>query len=138
MGMARRSLIGLMGLLATLSPPRRAVAQTQAQIQRSREDQSTQIAYLIDFIRHSPCTFIRNGSDYDGAAAADHIQQKYDYLSGRINSVEDFITYAATKSSFSGRPYLVRCADGQEQPAADWLRTELKAYISRSGTAAGN
>ncbi len=137
MGLARRSIIGLIGLSAALPLVGQAEAQTQAQLQSSRADQSKQIAYLIDFIRHSPCTFIRNGSDYDGAAAADHIQQKYDYLGGRINSVEDFITYAATKSSFSGRPYLVRCADGQEQPAADWLRTELKAYISRSGKVSG-
>jgi hypothetical protein len=33
-----------------------------------------EIAYLLDAIRQSPCTFNRNGSDYDGAAAADHIE----------------------------------------------------------------
>src|SRR3954452_18821719 len=32
-----------------------------------------EIAYLLKYIRESPCTFIRNGSEYDGAAAADHV-----------------------------------------------------------------
>ena len=50
-----------------------------------------QIAYLLDFIRASPCTFIRNGAVYRGPAAADHIAQKYNYYKDEIHSAEDFI-----------------------------------------------
>src|SRR3569833_2007263 len=50
-----------------------------------------EIAHLIDFVRHSSCTFIRNGTDYDGGEAADHVQAKYDYYKDEIKTVEDFI-----------------------------------------------
>jgi hypothetical protein len=93
-----------------------------------------EIAHLIDFVRHSSCTFIRNGTDYAGPAAADHVQSKYDYYKADIKTVEDFIERAASKSMLSGKPYEVRCADGKIIPAADWIRTEDAAY--RAGTTA--
>jgi hypothetical protein len=90
-----------------------------------------EIAYLIDFVRHSPCTFIRNGTEYSGAQAAEHVQAKYDYYKDDIKTVEDFIERAASKSVLSGKPYEVRC-DGKTEPAADWIRAEDSAY--RAGT----
>ena len=94
-----------------------------------------QIGHLIDFIRESPCAFIRNGTEYDGAAAADHVRQKYEYYRDRdrIRSVDDFIDLAATKSAFSGKPYLIRCPGQPVAPAADWLRAELQAYRAKTG-----
>jgi hypothetical protein len=90
-----------------------------------------EIAHLIDFVRHSPCTFIRNGSDYAGGEAADHIQAKYDHFKGEIHTVEDFIDRAASKSLLSGKPYEVRC-DGKTISAADWIRTEDAAYRAKN------
>ena len=87
-----------------------------------------EIAYLLSFIRKSSCTFIRNGSEYDGPAAADHVQQKYDYYKGDIRTAEDFIDRAATKSLLSGDPYKVRCGSGSPVLAADWLRSVLQSY----------
>ena len=94
-----------------------------------------QIEHLIDFIRQSPCAFIRNGKDYDGAAAADHVQQKYEYYRDRrrIRTVDDFIDLAATKSALSGKPYQIRCPGQPVAPAADWLRAELQAYRAKTG-----
>jgi hypothetical protein len=89
-----------------------------------------EIAYLIDFVRHSPCTFIRNGSEYSGGAAADHIQEKYDYFKSKISTVEDFIERAASKSLLSGKPYEVRC-EGKTMPAADWIRAEDADYRAK-------
>jgi len=89
---------------------------------------SDEIAHLIDFVRHSSCTFIRNGSEYNGAQAADHVKAKYDYYKLLIKTVEDFIERAASKSILSGKPYEVRCADGKTVPAADWIRAEDAAY----------
>jgi hypothetical protein len=86
-----------------------------------------EIAYLIDFIRHSSCTFIRNGSEYTGNEAADHVQAKYDYYKDQIETVDDFIDRAATKSELSGKPYTVRC-EGKTMPAADWIRAEDAAH----------
>lgn len=94
-----------------------------------------EIESLIDFIRESPCIFIRNGTEYDGARAADHVQQKYEYYRdrNRIRSVEDFIDLAATKSALSGRPYQIRCPGQAAAPAADWLRAELPRIRAKTG-----
>lgn len=94
-----------------------------------------QIDHLIDFIQESPCVFIRNGTEYDGKAAADHVRQKYEYYRdrNRIRSVEDFINLAATKSALSGKPYQIRCPGQQVAPAADWLRGELQGLRAKTG-----
>ena len=86
-----------------------------------------EIAHLIDFVRHSSCTFIRNGTEYNGGEAADHVQAKYDYYKDEIKTVEDFIERAASKSVLSGKPYEVRCGD-KTMPAADWIRAEDSTY----------
>ena len=86
-----------------------------------------EIAHLLDFIRSSSCTFIRNEEEHSGKAAADHIEDKYDYYRDEIKTVEDFIERAASRSSMSGKPYQVRC-DGKTMPAADWLRGEHANY----------
>jgi hypothetical protein len=103
------------------------LAGGSARAQESPADTTTQIAELIRHIRASPCTFIRNGSDYDGAAAADHIQDKFEYYRDRIHSVEDFIDLAATKSALTGQPYQVACPGKPTIPSAQWLQGELDA-----------
>jgi hypothetical protein len=92
------------------------------------DSSAAEIAYLLRFIRESPCTFIRNGSDYDGAAAADHIEAKYEHFKDEIRTAEDFIDRAATKSLLSGAPYQVRCGSGARVAAAEWLRDTLHSY----------
>jgi hypothetical protein len=94
-----------------------------------------EIAYLLELIRQSPCIFIRNGSEYDGAAAADHIEAKYAHFRDEIETTEDFIDRAATKSLLSGRPYQVQCASAQKIPAAEWLRRALNSYRQQHGPA---
>lgn len=86
-----------------------------------------EIAHLIGFVRASSCTFIRNGSEYTGGEAADHVQAKYDYYRDEIKTVDDFIEKAASRSVMSGDPYEVRCA-GKTMPAADWIRAEDERY----------
>jgi hypothetical protein len=92
------------------------------------DSSAAEIAYLLRFIRESPCTFIRNGSDYDGAAAADHIEAKYEHFKDEIRTAEDFIDRAATKSELSGAPYQVQCGSGAKVAAAEWLRDTLHSY----------
>ena len=79
------------------------------------------------FVSHSECKFVRNGSEYSGPRARAHLEQKLNHLEGRnmVNSAEDFIDLAATKSSMSGRAYEVRCSGGVE-PASTWLKRELQ------------
>ncbi|MBD9562715.1 DUF5329 domain-containing protein [Pseudomonas sp. PDM09] len=97
-------------------------AQAQTPPQATQEINS-----LLDFVEHSECRFVRNGSEYPGAQARAHLEKKLEYLEERdeINSAEDFIDLAATQSSVSGLAYEVRCPAGV-QPASLWLKTELQ------------
>jgi Family of unknown function (DUF5329) len=86
-----------------------------------------EIDALLSALRSSGCRFRRNGTWYDGAKAASHLQEKRAWLDkrGRIASAEDFIRLAGTESSLSGRSYAVKCPDRQEEPSGGWLRREL-------------
>jgi hypothetical protein len=86
-----------------------------------------EIEGLLDFVEHSECQFVRNGSEYSGPRARAHLEKKLNYLKGKnkVNSAEDFIELAATQSSVSGRAYEVRCSEGVE-PASTWLKRELQ------------
>ncbi|WP_223487092.1 DUF5329 domain-containing protein [Pseudomonas sp. A-RE-19] len=97
-------------------------AQAQTPPQATQEINS-----LLDFVEHSECRFVRNGSEYAGPQARAHLQKKLTYLEDRnkINSAEDFIELAASQSSMSGRAYEVRCPAGV-QPASLWLKIELQ------------
>lgn len=86
----------------------------------------------IDALIHSVETlpgaqFIRNGSAYDGKAAADHLQTKRHYAGSRIKTANDFIERLASKSSMTGQPYQVRFANGKTEDASVFFHDQLKA-----------
>ena len=80
----------------------------------------------------SGCEFNRNGSWYPAAKAKSHLSQKLKYLEdrGMVQTTEQFIEMAASSSSMSGQPYLVRCGNGAPVPSGNWMRSELKALRS--------
>lgn len=92
-----------------------------------------EIAHLLSYLKRSGCQFSRNGSWYTAQEAADHINGKYQYLIRHhmVNKAEDFIKYAATRSSWSGKPYLVKCGNGAPQETGPWFRAELKTFRQR-------
>lgn len=100
-----------------------AIAALPAQAQR-------EITHLLEFVQQSGCQFNRSGTWYTSQDARQHLQRKYDYLEkkGWVNSAEDFIERAASKSSVSGRAYRVQCASEKAVPSAQWLTTELLRY----------
>lgn len=89
-----------------------------------------EVEYLLSAVASSGCEFYRNGEWFDSQKASAHLRDKYHALTalGRSMSAMDFIDEAATKSSVSGRPYLVRCAGGTPVPANLWLREVLERY----------
>jgi hypothetical protein len=89
-----------------------------------------EVAHLLDFLSRSGCDFNRNGSWYGPAKAVDHLNQKYQYLRerGLVESTEDFIARAASKSSMSGKPYQVRCAGAPPVRSGEWMRAELERH----------
>ena len=95
----------------------------------SHADMGAEIEHLLQYIDTSDCSFIRNGKSHDSTDAGAHIRKKYDYVKGRIKTTEDFIRYAATKSSMSGRPYQVIC-NNEKMATAEWLTRELARFRS--------
>ncbi len=93
-----------------------------------------EIGHLIDYIAQSGCRFNRNGDWADTAAARGHVAMKYDYLRtrGMIASAEDFIDKAASRSSLSGKAYLVQCPGAVAVPSGGWLKSELDRYRAGS------
>lgn len=70
--------------------------------------------------------FVRNGKAYSAADAARFLREKLKAQGDGVQTVQDFIERIASRSSTSGRPYLIRHADGREQPAAAFLHEELQ------------
>ena len=94
-----------------------------------------EISYLLTQVGNSSCEFNRNGRWYDGTQAAAHLRDKYGsrFVWGQISSAEEFIAKVATRSSFSGVEYAIRCKGMTTVPSARWFRDQLSAYRQASG-----
>ena len=93
-------------------------------------DTASEVDYLLDYVRKSNVTFIRNGQEYTPTEAVDHLQKKRQHFAKEIKSAEDFVTVAATKSLVSGQPYLIKTKDGSTEKCSLWLLNELKKIRS--------
>ena len=78
--------------------------------------------------------FIRNDKEYDAKAAADHLRMKWQYAGRRITTARHFITLIGTKSSVSGKPYLIRFEDGREMTSEAFLTAELEKLEAKPRT----
>lgn len=88
-----------------------------------------EVNYLLNAIGASGCKFYRNGSWYSSVSAQAHLRDKYHYLAAGnfINTTEEFIEKAATKSSFTGLAYAVKCDGAAEVSSKQWL-SEMLAH----------
>ncbi len=88
-----------------------------------------EITHLFTHLKSSGCEFNRNGTWYSADKAVVHLNQKYEYLLDKnlISTTEDFITRAASESSMSHKPYLVKCGD-KETKSAIWFKEVLSQY----------
>ncbi len=93
-----------------------------------------EIAGLIGSLDGSSCRFQRNGSWHDAAEARAHLQRKYDYLlkKDQVDTAEQFIERAASRSSMSGKSYRIACPGQPEQTAAAWFGSRLAAQRQRT------
>lgn len=117
----RLTLGWVLMLVLLLTPVARAEPPTNVQVE---------VNFLLGYVEGSGCEFYRNGTWHDSKTAQAHLRDKYKYLAARnlIATTEDFIERAATKSSFSGQPYAVRCNGGAAVPSGQWLRAELARF----------
>ena len=105
-------LASFLSLAAGAAPPETAVKE---------------INHLLDHVGESGCEFYRNGSWYGSQKAVAHLRDKYKYLNDRnlVNTTEQFIERAASESSFSGKPYQIRCGGGAAVNSQQWLHEKL-------------
>jgi hypothetical protein len=84
---------------------------------------------LLSRLEASACEFSRNGSWYPASEAKAHLLRKLGYLEdkGLVQTAEQFIERAASSSSVTGEPYLVRCGSDAPVQSGAWLRAQLKA-----------
>lgn len=120
----RRALLGAILLLVAHPATATPVAAEQARIE-----------YLIRSIAAlEGAVFIRNGSSYSAADAADHLRLKLSKAGARVATAADFIVLCGAKSSTSGQPYRIRYADRREVTSEAFLRERLAHYRAADGT----
>jgi hypothetical protein len=107
-------------LLALVVPP--AVADNDRP-----QDEKQKIEALLKHVEGlKDAKFVRNDSEYDAATAARFLRGKWESNGSQIKTAKDFIEKAASVSSTSGKPYLIRFKDGREVKTGDYLAEELK------------
>lgn len=89
--------------------------------------EKAKIESLISHLENlKDATFIRNGSDYDAKSAAKFLRGKWQANDKDIQTATDFIAKAATLSSTTGKPYLIRFKNGTQTKCSDYLTARLK------------
>jgi Family of unknown function (DUF5329) len=88
-----------------------------------------EIDALMTRLEASGCEINRNGTWYPAADARSHLLTKLGYLEerGAVQNAEQFIERAASRSSMSGRAYLIRCGDQPPTETGTWLALQLQA-----------
>ena len=86
-----------------------------------------EIEALLARLESSGCQFHRNGSWHSPSEARSHLLRKLEYIEdrGTVQSTEQFIEIAATKSSWSGKPYRVQCGAEAAMDSQQWLSRHL-------------
>jgi hypothetical protein len=88
--------------------------------------EQAKIEALIGAVEAMPkAVFIRNGSEYAAARAADHLRLKWHNAGRRVRTAEQFIKYCASESSMTGRKYQIRYPDGRTVDSAAFFHEQL-------------
>jgi len=100
----------------------------------SKEITAKEIQHLFDYLKNSDCEFNRNGKWYNTEEAMKHINKKYQYLIKKdlINSAEQFIDRAASESSMSGKPYMIKCGEAEPIKSSVWFKSELTRFREKN------
>jgi hypothetical protein len=82
------------------------VVNAQDNIERKKID------FLIFSVENlKGAKFIRNGSEYEGKEAAEHLRMKLKNAGVKVQTADDFIRLCASKSFISGKPYMMQEID---------------------------
>ncbi|ULH28418.1 YfeK family protein [Leptospira weilii] len=84
---------------------------------------------LMAVLESCECKFIRNGVEHDPKEARAHMEKKLKVVEGRIQTISEFIDHIGSKSSISGKPYLVKFADGKTKESGVWLKEKWEEIL---------
>jgi len=103
------------------------LAALPCQAQAIAPSEKAKIEALISHLENlKDSTFIRNGSDYDAQSAAKFLRKKWNSQQRDIKTAQDFIAKAASVSSTSGKPYMIRLKGAAETPCGPYLTAQLQ------------
>ena len=87
------------------------------------------VDYLIAQVeKANDVKFLRNGDEHTAKEAAEHMRRKYNHFKKEIKTPEDFIEKCAAKSELSGKPYMIKKADGTTEKCEDWMESMLQEH----------
>lgn len=74
----------------------------------------------------SGAKFIRNGQEQTVDEAVAHMRKKWEWKKTEIKTAQDFITIVGSRSSTTGKPYVIRYSNGSEITSEEWFRKRLE------------
>ena len=108
------------------------VGMVVASMGKPTKEASLEIDALLARIEtNDEIVFIRNGSEFSGKDAAAHLRLKLGKSEDRVTTAEDFISICASKSSASGKNYLVRSGSKDPEEAGAYFSRILKEIRSK-------
>lgn len=117
-GLSRRQWVCVLGLL--MADLCKAVQAAPPPAEMARIER-----LLTALAARRDLRMIRNGSEYDCDTAVTFLRRKLSSMGDDVKTAEEFIDRIASRSSTSGKPYLVRLSDGKEITSGEFLRLEL-------------
>jgi len=93
---------------------------------------TVEVNYLINAVSESGCNFVRNDKEHTASEAVDHLHMKAKRGKRYYDTADEFIDRIASKSSWTGKPYMIQCAGKPAVAAADWFSRILVDYRASS------
>lgn len=100
----------------------------------SAAGEQDRIRCLISYIEGlKDATFVRNGACYGSKVAAHFLRRKWEANQDKVKTTEDFVSHIASRSSTTGKPYLIRFKNGKEVECGKYLRDVGEEYCRSGG-----
>ncbi len=87
-----------------------------------------EIAFLLDALGNSRCTFIRNGRRHRSTTGESHLRSKYLKAREFAGTAEQFIDRIASISSTTTKAYQIKCTGRPVVDSRDWFLARLEEY----------